>query len=1340
VTLAELIARLDLAGFDLDAEQLLDAFWLASLRRDLSIDGAAGLGERVAGAEAGGVPRPRSDARSALQRRAKPPRDPHVAVPAAARTVAQATLRPTSASVFARAEVLSSEAHMNAAPVPLPAPRILPDRLALMRALRPLMQRWPSSQTIEVDEDSTVDQIARAGARQPIAPVFRARGERWFEVDLVLEDDASVELWADTLRAFAGVLRDGGMFRMVSVWRLRTRNLPAHDAYLESAGGARISTTALLGKAARRLIIFASNGASARWSDGRYSEVLGPWIRDNAVLLLQLTAPSRWARSRLGEPHGLAKATVAGAPGIALRVDGDWWRMPHSEADEAMAPLPVVDLSPSSLAQWASMQMARGRAQPAYLLRLSRPGYRAPAAIPDAQRSQVLPIERIIGALQYESAESVRLATLLSHAPFTVSVARLVQAIEFKGNTDPTMLAELMRSGIVVDVSRPSGSDATMAATYFRVRPEAAEHLLRGLRRFEAAEVARELQRRVSAHLAGLSGSTARSVELIADEAGRQRLPAWAQPFAQLAMSLLGLPDTPQATTARFQRCLESFPREAVRAIADMAAQDRLRPDRLAPALWQRLSAYGLIYQSVDGTWRFAPGARELFGGRQPTPAPVADEAHAVVVALDLLQSMALAFHIGQLPGAASGPYGIAKALPHWTKQRAAALAHWTSMAEYVFIWPVTHALATGQDPVADGHDDADIEAVRELLNACEEAMADGQQHSRQTSGLARLRLALRLLKRRQAELFEDLLIPFIEDEVRRFLDETSPSDDEVRWDEDTLTAIRWLRNDDVTQAVAPYTRAFFQSFDGCEGTDLALSPDYPAYLEALIDIWREAAQELLTSNADPSTRLELSFPVDTDSIQWARTNLPGIGVRESDGRSGAVWSVPASDYLELIDELAAIVIPATGRRIARGRWRPKVVWLADRSKNNAVDGEQILRKFAVDCSMASSKEEALLLCKATLCDAVIADVAPPDDPRARYTLIDRLRSQQNTVPFVLYGREQLSQYPAPQLNGAIGAAADMEQLSRFLLEAFLRYDDALARPFSPDLLLAYTERRFPGQGTEALTNWIICRDIDEAEFATLLDIDRAMDAVAGALAALLRERGGPLQSGSDCLAIALCLASRQFRRVYPLPEDVADSVARHAPHRDRVTVPPADRASHDDDAEDESDKTALQLARRLSELVTQGQTPLLEKQLAHALESAIDNGDWLVEADSYMSVESDDTYGRLDSWRFAEPGPTMFEPYAYEAGTMSVTVRITLVIEVHSSFNFSVKDWIDKDQVSMGHTESNRRVSTTVDVDMEVTGVEDGEPRADTIDVEAIAMQVEFGHVQPDEWEADDD
>src|SRR5207248_2859039 len=113
-------------------------------------------------------------------------------------------------------------------------------RLNLARALRPFHKRRPSRQRQELDELRTVETTAELGGY--LLPVFRPLNERWFDVDVVLEDDPAIALWRDTMRDFCQMLGDTGAFRDVRSWRLRmpiqTQAEPTvseQSAYLETS-------------------------------------------------------------------------------------------------------------------------------------------------------------------------------------------------------------------------------------------------------------------------------------------------------------------------------------------------------------------------------------------------------------------------------------------------------------------------------------------------------------------------------------------------------------------------------------------------------------------------------------------------------------------------------------------------------------------------------------------------------------------------------------------------------------------------------------------------------------------------------------------------------------------------------------------------------------------------------------------------------------------------------------------------------------------------------------------------------------------------------------------------
>ncbi|HEX3139311.1 MAG TPA: SAV_2336 N-terminal domain-related protein, partial [Rhizobacter sp.] len=496
--------------------------------------------------------------------------------------------------------------------------RALAGRLALMRALRPLGHRWPSRQYAELDEEATVDATAqlRAVLPQVMYPVFRPRRERWYDLELVLEDDAAIELWADSLREFAQALRETGAFRLVRSWRLR---MPARSAQhgrplLENAAGALMPCAHLVGHGVRRQVMFATHGSSARWLDGSYAETIRPWAQDDSVVLLQLMPPERWAQTRLGEPHGFASAGHAGASAASLKVHTLWWQTGFEPEAKGLLPVPTVSLQPVALNEWARMQMARGRQCPVYLLDPTR---KPAAADATPHLSTTHDFERAIGQLRRVSPPAFQLAVSLCTSVFTIPVARLVQAAKFDGSAhqgadpgaDQSVLAELLQSGLVRARQPAAGEVSQFASTqYYEFRPEAQQLLLRSLRDADARQIAHEIRAQVSRYLQQISGSAVSTSQLVPDAQGSYDLPEWAQPFAEVASSLLGPPPDVRTAQAVFEAFERSQAPSIVGAVARLAASGRaLEPAAIEPVLWQHLLSAQLIQQDAQGRWLFEP-------------------------------------------------------------------------------------------------------------------------------------------------------------------------------------------------------------------------------------------------------------------------------------------------------------------------------------------------------------------------------------------------------------------------------------------------------------------------------------------------------------------------------------------------------------------------------------------------------------------------------------------------------------------------------------------------------------------------------------------------------------
>jgi hypothetical protein len=437
--LKEFIATLDGAGLEAEPENVLDAFWLASRRRTLTLYPPSDQPD-----PASPPPPPPAPLPPPLPSPGPPP------PPALPLTVGREI--PT-ALVYALGNVSSGDRTVKATPVALPAGRALGDRLALMRAMRPLREPWLSRRVSELDEERTAQASAdlRAVWPQMIYPVLRPTESRWFDVDVVQEDDPAIELWNELLRDFTQLLRNTGAFRTVRSWRLRLPSGPtgtaaaSAGATIETPAGAVFSSLTLAGRGIRRLIFFASHGSSEHWVDGGYARLLEPWIRNCSTVMLHLMPRERWPHTPLGEPHGICAAERPGPTAATLRVEPFWWRLPFDPEDPALLPLPAVPLDASAVLAWAHMQMGRGRRASVFLPDPSLPPGEKRHATPPSKRD----FERIIANLRDVSPSAFRLAVYLASSPFTLPVARLVQEVKFGPAAEPSQLAELFLSGLL---------------------------------------------------------------------------------------------------------------------------------------------------------------------------------------------------------------------------------------------------------------------------------------------------------------------------------------------------------------------------------------------------------------------------------------------------------------------------------------------------------------------------------------------------------------------------------------------------------------------------------------------------------------------------------------------------------------------------------------------------------------------------------------------------------------------------------------------------------------------------------------------------------------------------
>jgi CheY-like chemotaxis protein len=1149
------------------------------------------------------------------------------------------------------------------------------------------------------------------------------------------------------------MLRDTGAFGQVRQWRLRMprrqqgqqgqgqqeQQRGREEAILVNGPGARMPARALAGPTGRRLVIFASQGTSTYWSDGSYGAVLGPWLRDNAAVLLQLTPPARWVRGPLGDPHGSASTPDAGAPAGALQVHRQWWRMPRHPLTSTSLPLPVAALDAADLAQWARMQMARGQRHPVYLLETAPGAAQAPAHRPPPD------IERTLALLKYEAPDSFRLAVVLSGSPFTLTVARLVQAIAFDGNTDPSPLAELLRSRLVVAADGDDGEESAGGHAddiYYSVRPEACELLQRSLRDTDAIALGRELEREVSRHLERLGRGGARSAQLIEDEEGGQRLPTWARPFATVAAGLLGLPVDAAAAARRVNGVLQRIPNAAARALLRRAASAAsIAPSSVPAHVWRELLAARLVFQRDDGSWGFAPGVRAQLARMAQAAMKIAeaaedDEARAdlLAAATKMLHSMAMAFHTGQILGeAAKG--SLSSLLAGWPEKQA-ALRHLEHVAGYVFDLPLTKALISGDDPVLSRDPVGDKEyvecAVLAVRNSHQEV---GIPYAREVPELAQLRMAAKLLARREPEQFAALTPPALAGAVRDFAGEDHERArrvDAAWWREFGDDIFTWLAMTEVVAALARYCNEFFRRFATDGYSELAECEDFPGYLDALLPLWKDASERVFETAGSRAPSISILPSFDMDAFERVHARFAHLDMRYelfSDGRT--TWQMPRATYLALIDALGELVRAGLGHQ--RHRYRLRVLWVDDQPANNTRERER-LAELGIEFTLAESTEQALALFRTQLFDAVISDMGRGIDPRAGLSLLQALRHSGNRVPFIVYSAGKQRPEIEEALHwGVIGTTRNASVLRDLLVRALLRTNGALERPVDEPSLLGYTQRRFSGRGVAEEANARAVGALDPNLVQTLSDVARALMRTWPAVDAYAEAAPSAFLTGTDFVTAALAFADPGFVYRFGFDADACVAFARFG-NLVRENYGSGDSGNSADGRgeDDASDDEAL-----LNDLLARMRTnamPALQMEIERELASAIDSTQWDADASSHMFWEADDVYATLRGWEFAYDEGDRFEFDDREFDALTVVTRLRVTLDAHASFTFSIKDSIDKDMVGTGYADIAREIEMEADVRVRFGNVAAREFEVEWAEVDSLPRQIDFGYVEPED------
>ncbi|WP_436532209.1 FhaA domain-containing protein [Actinoplanes sp. HUAS TT8] len=409
----------------------------------------------------------------------------------------------------------------------VPTGPTLPDRGALLRALRPLKRRIDSRRDEVLDEDATAQRIAGGG---PPSPVLRPAQERWLDAVVVVDSAPSMDLWAGTAGELRSVLRQLGAFRDIRLWRMvhdgnAGLGVTPYGAATHLDLGVR-SGSELIDFSGRRLFLVFTDATSQAWRDGSAGSLLAAWSARGFVVIVQPLPERLWSRTGLHVRNGtfvsFRPGTFTGEQTFVER------RRRPRELAAVERPVPVVELRPAWMASWSRTVAGAtdGGIELAAAIITSEPSARAapPAeGVPDDA-------ETLVGQFfATASPDACRLAVCLAAVPLDLHVIHLVQRAMVPAS-GPTHVAEVLLSGLLRRVANGSA-----ALHRFDFRPRVRGLLLDELRVSEMRQVLDLVSDYVTTH-GGFSDATFGAVAAVA---GGSAAEVVARPFAWIPYELV---------------------------------------------------------------------------------------------------------------------------------------------------------------------------------------------------------------------------------------------------------------------------------------------------------------------------------------------------------------------------------------------------------------------------------------------------------------------------------------------------------------------------------------------------------------------------------------------------------------------------------------------------------------------------------------------------------------------------------------------------------------------------------------------------------------------------------
>lgn len=165
-----------------------------------------------------------------------------------------------------------------------------------------------------------------------------------------------------------------------------------------------------------------------------------------------------------------------------------------------------------------------------------------------------------------------------------------------------------------------------------------------------------------------------------------------------------------------------------------------------------------------------------------------------------------------------------------------------------------------------------------------------------------------------------------------------------------------------------------------------------------------------------------------------------------------------------------------------------------------------------------------------------------------------------------------------------------------------------------------------------------------------------------------------------------------------------------------------------------ERDSHCGKLCESIDQLIANGKYPNLINDIETEISNDIWSIDWIPDANAAYYFEPEMQDIEVKNVSFASPnGLAELQPVDFSTDKLVAQASVNVDIKAHCDFTFSTRDWIDKDMICIGSSESVTEEQIELDVLLTFVNVNSGLPELVNIELVPARRDIDFDTVEPD-------